>query len=168
MEIGYTITNHPGIFILTAAIASNFLAQFIKFVADRITTKKWHIEQLFTTGGMPSSHTAFVVSGLICVGITAGIDSALFAVTFLLTSVVLHDALGIRRQAGKQAAVLNNIVTDFLQLTPLMPKEYKLDNEAYNKKLKEFLGHEPIEVFGGVIFAIIVTTVVFFIFQALG
>jgi len=158
---GNFISSYPGLFILITAATSNFLAQLTKFIFDRIITKKWHIETLFTTGGMPSSHTALVVSTTICVGIVEGITTVSFALSVILTAIVLHDALGIRRQAGKQAHVLNNIVEDFIELTGILQKENILESEAYNKKLKEFLGHEPIEVLGGAVFGSIVTCIMY-------
>ncbi len=163
METNTFIETYPGLFILITAVSSNFLAQFIKFIAFRIQEKKWDFHVLFTTGGMPSSHTAFVVSALICTGITEGIFSSMFAVMFVITSVVMHDALGVRRHAGKQAEVLNVMVEDFLELTTLLQKGGLFENKAYDRKLKEFLGHEPIEVIGGVVFGAVVTTIVYFI-----
>ncbi|MGL5041537.1 MAG: divergent PAP2 family protein [Culicoidibacterales bacterium] len=154
---------YPGAFVLIAAISSNFLAQFIKYIAYRIQMKKWDLSILFTTGGMPSSHTAFVISGLIAVGITSGVFSSVFAVMFILTSVVIHDATGVRRHAGKQAAVLNHMVQDFLELTTLLQKGGLFENIAYDKKLKEFLGHEPIEVFAGVAFGSVITVITYFL-----
>lgn len=165
MYTGSFISSYPGAFILIAAIASNFLAQLTKFVIDRFVTKKWHLDALFTTGGMPSSHTSFVTSAVICVGITQGLTSVAFAMMFIFAAVVIHDALGVRRHAGKQARVLNTIVGDFIELTQILQKESILENDAYNKKLKEFLGHEPIEVLGGVIFGSIITCIVYLIFM---
>jgi Uncharacterized protein conserved in bacteria len=154
---GEFITNYPGYFILGVAIMSNLLAQLLKFLTYRILNNAWSFEVLFSTGGMPSSHTAFVVSALISVGITKGVDSAIFAVSFILTAVVVHDALGVRRHAGKQAHVLNNVVKDFLELTDFLQQDKKYDSVAYQQKLKEFLGHEPIEVIGGAVLGIIIT-----------
>ena len=165
MNTGNFIANYPGLFVLIAAITSNFTAQLTKFVIDRVVTKKWHVETLFTTGGMPSSHTAFVVSALISVGLTAGITSINFAIMFMLTAIVVHDALGIRRHAGKQAKVLNAIVEDFIELTDILQKGNVLESDTYNKKLKEFLGHEPIEVLGGIVFGTILTGIVYLIFM---
>jgi len=155
------IANYPGLFVLLAAITTDFLAQLTKFLIDRIITKKWDVEVLFSTGGMPSSHTAFVVSALISVGIVEGVTSVSFAITFVLTAIVLHDALGIRRQAGKQAVMINTIVADFLELTEILNKENIVETEDYNKKLKEFLGHEPIEVLGGAIFGSLTTFIIY-------
>lgn len=158
------MTDYPGVFVLIAAIMSNVLAQVTKFLLERSITKKWNVATLFTTGGMPSSHTAFVISTTIAVGITTGVTSVSFALAFVLAVVVVHDALGIRRQAGKQAIMINNIVGDFLELTQILHKENIVESEAYNKKLKEFLGHEPIEVIGGAIFGTLITFILYLVF----
>jgi len=155
------ISTYPGFFILLAAIMTNLLAQLTKFLIDRIITKKWDIEVLFSTGGMPSSHTAFVTSTLISVGLVNGVSSVDFALAFVLAAIVLHDALGIRREAGKQAMMINAIVADFLELTEILHEEKIVETTDYNKKLKEFLGHEPIEVLGGIIFGSLVTFIIY-------
>jgi len=155
------ISAYPGLFILLAAVSTNVLAQLTKFLIDRIITKKWDIEVLFSTGGMPSSHTAFVISTLISVGLVEGVTSVSFALAFVIAVIVIHDALSIRRQAGKQAMMINRMVDDFLELTAILHKENIVESDDYNKKLKEFLGHEPIEVLGGAIFGSLTTFIIY-------
>ena len=120
--------------------------QVFKFVADAIIKKKINFRRLVETGGMPSSHSAFVVSLATGVGIKDGIDSTAFAIAFVLAFVVMYDAAGVRRAAGEQAKILNQIV-----------EKWETDDlETKGEKLKELLGHTPLEVFGGTLLGILV------------
>lgn len=158
----YFIDNNPGLYILITAISCNFLAQLYKFFAHRITDKEWNYHVLFTTGGTPSSHTALVIGTLFAIGITDGINSVPFASFFVFTTVVLHDAMGVRRHAGKQAEMLNIVVQDMKELSTIVKDGGILNNEAYSRKFKELLGHEPIEVVAGVIFGVLISTIIYF------
>ena len=97
-------------------------------------------------GGMPSSHTSFVFSVCLMTGLKAGFDSVSFAVAFTLMAVVIYDAMGVRAETGKQGAVINQILREFLM-------EGKPITED---KLKELVGHTPLEVLGGLIVGIVV------------
>ena len=93
---------------------------------------------------MPSSHSAFIVSLTVGIGRVSGIDSPVFALSFVFASIVMYDAMGIRRAAGEHAKLLNSIMsTDNI---------FKMNH----KKLKELLGHTPFEVLGGLILGLIV------------
>ena len=135
-----------GLEVILSAIISNFLAQFIKFIFFLIINKKISIQRLFQTGGMPSSHSAFMMGMAISVGLTAGFDSVAFAIGLTITLVVMYDAAGLRRAVGKQAAVLNQIVTEIFSEHPHLSSQ----------RFRELLGHTPIEVLAGALLGSIV------------
>lgn len=124
------------------------LIQLFKFFTDLIKNKKFNFKRLFGAGGMPSSHSAVVCSLAALIGKDVGYDSALFGLAVILACVVMYDAAGVRRAAGKQAAVLNKIIN-----TP------NLTNVQVQEKLVEVLGHTPIQVFVGAIIGIVVGTI---------
>ena len=132
--------------LLAAAIA-----QFIKVVTYICTHKKINFKIFTTTGGMPSSHTAGVIALSVTAGLIEGFDSMYFAVALGFSLIVMQDASGVRRAAGKTAATLNRLVDEFVQKN----KEVK-PYEA----LKELLGHTPLEVFCGMILGVIVPFVI--------
>ena len=99
--------------ILVVGIVSWFLAQIFKMFSNFLLTKKFSIERLFGDGGMPSAHTATVVSVATATGLYEGFDSAFFAVAAILAIIVMHDAMNVRYQAGKQAALLNVMAETF-------------------------------------------------------
>lgn len=117
------------------------VAQFIKVLINLWLNKKLDWRRCFGMGGMPSSHTALVVALAISIAFQEGAGSAAFAVAFTLAAVVIYDALGVRRETGRQSEVLNQIVTHVLV-------EGKPITE---KQLRELIGHSPVEVLGGLI-----------------
>lgn len=133
-------------YILLSALAAWLLAQILKVVFYGIKNRTINLERLIGAGGMPSSHTATVVALTVAVGRFEGLGSPLFAVAFILACVVMYDATGVRRAAGEQAKVLNKLMFAHSEEEPM-------DAE---KALKEFLGHTPLEVFGGAILGIAV------------
>ncbi|OPX29695.1 MAG: acid phosphatase [Candidatus Cloacimonas sp. 4484_143] len=124
-----------------------FLAQALKVIYTLITERKLNFRRFLDTGSMPSSHTSSVVSLATAVGIKEGLDSTFFVISLVLATVVMYDATGVRRAAGKQAAVLNKIVEN------IRKKEGYL---LIEENLKELLGHTPKEVFGGAILGVLV------------
>ena len=129
---------------LSAGVLAAFFAQIIKFFIFTIKTKKVNFKIFTTTGGMPSSHSAGVMGLATSVGLIDGFDSVLFAISLIFAMVVMYDAAGVRRAAGKTAACLNRMMDDF----------YKHDVQAIGGKLKELLGHTPFEVIMGALFGI--------------
>jgi len=121
------------------------LAQLIKFFSHLIVKRTVDMRYLITTGGMPSSHAAGVMGLTTSVGIITGFDSVLFAVSLGFSLIVMYDAAGVRRAAGKQAACLNKIIMDV----------YKQELKEAGGKLKELLGHTPLQVFMGALLGII-------------
>lgn len=122
-----------------------FFIQLFKVFYDLVTTKKFNFKRILGAGGMPSSHSAVVTSLATMVGKEFGIDSAIFAISLIFAFVVMYDAAGIRRAAGKQAKLLNKIVE-----TP------GLTGVEVSEKLVEVLGHTPIQVLVGAMIGVIV------------
>jgi hypothetical protein len=143
-NIALLLTNR----ILFTALFSMVAAQVLKVLIEYWRTQSWRAGLLTSTGGMPSSHSALVAALTVSVGLTVGFGTALFAVTAMLSLVVMHDAAGVRRAAGKQAEAIN-----FL-FSKLESQGLKLD-----KKLKELLGHSPIEVAAGALLGVITAVV---------
>ena len=141
MEIGNT-----GYELIIAGIVAAVLAQIIKFVGHLIRYREVNIQVLFTTGGMPSSHSAGVCSMATSAGLISGFNSVDFAIAVGLALVVMYDAAGIRRAAGRMAATLNKIIDDMNSNR----------HSEVSEKLKELLGHTPFEVFVGAIWGIFV------------
>lgn len=137
-----TAITNTGYETILCALSATILAQIIKFFVFTIRTKKINFKIFATTGGMPSSHSAGVIALSTSVGIIAGFNSLLFAIAIGYAFVVMYDATGIRRAAGKTAACLNKMMDDF----------YKHDIQAVGGKLKELLGHTPMEVILGAVF----------------
>jgi hypothetical protein len=142
--------------ILIVGIVSWFLAQVFKCISNLILTKKFSIERLFGDGGMPSGHSATVVSVAVATGLYEGFDTAVFAVAMILAIVVMHDAMNVRYQAGKQAELLNAMADMFEKLTGA-----DLPNE---EKLKELLGHTPLQVAAGCLLGIATAIIMYLIF----
>ena len=115
-----------------------FGIQLFKLIYDLITTKKFNFKRIMGAGGMPSSHSAVVVGLATLIGKYEGVNSAIFGLAFIVAFVVMYDACGVRRAAGKQAALLNKLVE-----TP------GLTGVQVSEKLVEVLGHTPVQVIVG-------------------
>ena len=122
-----------------------FCIQTFKVLYDLVTTKKFNFKRIIGAGGMPSSHSAVVMALAIMVGKDHGFGSSIFAMSLIFAFVVMYDATGVRRAAGKQATLLNKIVE-----TP------GLSGLEVHERLVEVLGHTPIQVFVGAFIGIIV------------
>ena len=122
-----------------------FGIQLFKFIYDLVKSKKFNFKRLMQAGGMPSSHSGVVVSLTTMIGKNVGINSPLFAVALIFSFIVMYDAAGVRRAAGKQATLLNKIVQ-----TP------GLTGLQVQEKLVEVLGHTPTQVLVGAIIGIVV------------
>ncbi len=137
-------------FTLMAVVVSWFLAQSSKVIIYRFQDGNWNFWHFFEAGGMPSAHSASVTSLTLSVGLTVGWDSALFTACAVFALIVMYDATGVRRAAGKQAEILNRVVDDIYATGKIKVE-----------KLKEILGHDPIEVIAGASLAIVVTLVMY-------
>lgn len=144
LESAKHIMLNNGYEVISCGVLSAFCAQVIKFILFTIKNKKVNFKIFSTTGGMPSSHSAGVMALSTIVGILKGFDSCLFATALGFSLIIMYDAAGLRRAAGKTAACLNKMMDDF----------YHHDMQAAGGKLKELLGHTPLEVFVGAIFGI--------------
>ncbi|MCI9177115.1 MAG: divergent PAP2 family protein [Clostridia bacterium] len=122
-----------------------FGIQLFKLIYDLIVTKKFNFKRILQAGGMPSSHSAVVVALTTMIAKAQGINSPLFGVSLIFSFVVMYDAAGVRRAAGKQAKLLNKIVE-----TP------GLTGLQVSERLVEVLGHTPVQVFVGAFIGLIV------------
>lgn len=121
--------------------------QLFKVIWDLVETKKLNIKRLWGAGGMPSAHSAVVMSITTMIGRSQGITSPIFAVSFVFAVVVLYDACGVRYEAGKQAHVLNTIMSN---------PDFELSNMNFNGKLEELVGHTPFQVAVGALIGLII------------
>ena len=122
-----------------------FGIQLFKFIYDLVKSKKFSFKRLMQAGGMPSSHSGVVISLTTMIGKNVGINSPLFAVALIFSFIVMYDAAGVRRAAGKQAKLLNKIVE-----TP------GLTSLQVSERLVEVLGHTPVQVIVGAAIGVIV------------
>lgn len=152
-------------FSLWAAIAAIFFAQFIKVPIQYIATRKLDWSLLTSTGGMPSSHSAAVTALSTGVALDAGMNSSIFAVSAVFAIITMFDATGVRRQAGEQAIVLNQLVADFNHFVEEAKVWQQKPEQEKRKELKELLGHKPIEVFFGGLTGIVLTLILHHFFQ---
>ena len=142
--------------ILISGLIGWASAQILKTIIFLIVNKKLKLERLFGDGGMPSGHSATVSAVALSTGWQCGFDSAIFAVAMIIAIVVMHDAMGVRLETGKQAKVIND-------MTELLEKlsGTELSNE---EKLKEFVGHTPFQVVMGCILGVAVAAILHFAF----
>ncbi|MCL1990636.1 MAG: divergent PAP2 family protein [Defluviitaleaceae bacterium] len=142
--------------MIESAILANLLAQLVKIPIYYVKHKTWRVGLMLSTGGMPSSHGAFVSALATSVALETGVSSVHFAIAFVLAAVVIYDATGIRRHAGKHAAMLNKLIADLKELKESPNLMKRFSDPQYHKQFKELLGHEPAETFWGVVFGITV------------
>ena len=127
--------------LLWMALLSSLLAQGLKLIIRYIESNRIDFHVLVETGGMPSSHAALVSALSTGIGLQEGWNSPLFAASVVFAFIVMYDAAGIRQAAGKQARVLNQMVDE------LFGEKHQFSEE----KLKELLGHTPIQVIAGAV-----------------
>ena len=127
---------------LITSISSWFIAQVLKVIIHAFVCKTWDLERLFGDGGMPSGHSATVTSLAIYSALACGTGSFQFAVSAILAIIVCHDAMGVRWETGKQAQAINELMKSINILTK---------KELPTEKLKEFVGHTPVQVMTGVL-----------------
>lgn len=131
--------------VVIAAFMGWFIAQMIKVVIGVITERKFNFNWFVGTGGMPSSHASGVAALATSVGIQEGVGTALFCVSLMFAIVVIFDAQGVRRSTGTQAGILNKILEDIYWRKRIQ-----------EERLKELIGHTPIQVIAGIIIGIVV------------
>lgn len=132
--------------VMLSALCAWLAAQIIKTLIYWRLTRRFDIRRMFGMGGMPSSHTSFLVAMTTMVALREGIGASLFAVSFALMAIVIYDAMGVRYQTGKQSHVLNKILHQMLVEGKPLSEE----------NLQELVGHTPLEVFFGALIGLIV------------
>ena len=132
---------------MIAAFAGAFVAQFLKPFLLLPFERKFNPGLFFSTGGMPSSHSAMVMALTTSIYMTEGISSLAFAVSITFSLIIMHDAMGIRRAAGKQAKVINEWSRILAQL--------HTDGQFTPENLKTMLGHSFVQVVGGMVVGIV-------------
>lgn len=137
---------------LIAALVASFIAQITKFILGYLKNRRWDLILLLRAGGMPSSHSALVAGVAHSLGLTQGFVSPYFALAFVLAVVVIYDATGIRRQAGKHAHIINKMITELASGHPLKQEQ-----------LREVLGHTPLEALAGTILGILVAQIIWWL-----
>lgn len=143
--MNYNLIYNTGYEVIFTAFSAILITQILKFFFNLIFKRKVDLRLLTTTGGMPSSHAAGVTGLSVAVGLILGFNSIEFGIALGFAFIVMYDAAGVRRAAGKQAACLNKIIMDI----------YKQDLVEAGGKLKELLGHTPLQVFVGATLGII-------------
>lgn len=134
--------------VLGISMFACFLAQFIKIFTGK--EKRIDIARILTSGGMPSSHSSFVTSLATLVGMELGFNSTEFAIVTVFAFIIMYDAAGVRRAVGKQASILNQIIEDFHHT-----------KHIEQTKLKELIGHTPLEVYSGALLGILIAIVLY-------
>ena len=130
------------------------LAQVIKIPLDFFRTRRWNWALLFTSGGMPSSHSSLMTATTLAIGLYHGFDHPAFALGVAITMIVTYDAAGVRQQAGIHAQRINVLFEELLHGHPINQRD-----------LREVIGHTPLEVAGGILLGLIVATGQWMIWQ---
>lgn len=134
--------------ILCSAILAWFIAQLSKTFIEAWRCKKFSVDKMWESGGMPSSHSATVCALATSALIKYSLNSFEFSVSFVLATIVMYDALGVRRETGKQSKILNILLdSDLFNIS---------SPEVFDEKLKELVGHTPFQVLAGAILGILI------------
>jgi acid phosphatase family membrane protein YuiD len=150
-------------FPLFVALFSILSAQLLKIPWHWLMHQRWDWKQAITSGGMPSSHSSGVASLTASIGFIDGVGSTTFAIAFVLGSIVMYDAMGIRRHAGEQAVILNQLVIQFNEMIKGFRNSIQMKGVPFHKKLKEILGHQPIEVLIGGIYGVTLAAIGYYV-----
>ena len=141
-------------FLITSTMAW-LVAQVLKVIINAFIQRKLDWERLFGDGGMPSGHSATVSSLATITGLLCGLRSYEFGISAILAIIVCHDAMGVRREAGRHAKVLNELQKAFDEL---------MNEDLPDVALKEFVGHTPIQVCAGILIGILTGSIMFFVY----
>ena len=131
--------------VFIAGFIAWFIAQTLKVIYSLVKDKKLNLYRFVGSGGMPSSHSSFVMGLSTAVGIRSGWDSVAYAIALSFALIIMYDASGVRRAVGKQAIILNKMIEDRHQHKPIG-----------EQRLKELIGHTPFEVFAGALLGIVI------------
>jgi acid phosphatase family membrane protein YuiD len=140
--------------VLIGALAAMITAQIIKVPLEYVRTRQWRWGWLLTTGGMPSSHSSLIVGAANASGLYFGYDTPIFALAVAVAMIVTYDAAGVRRQAGMHAERINVLFDELL-------KGHLWDEE----ELREVLGHTPLEVAGGTVWGVLISTLIWMLWK---
>ena len=136
--------------ILTVALLAWFVAQVLKTLINFILLGKFQLERMWGDGGMPSAHSATVCAMVIATARSEGFSSAIFAVAAVVAIITMHDAMGVRRETGEQAKVLNKMIEQWIEVSE------KNAPFLQNMHLKEMVGHTPLQVVAGFLVGLVV------------
>ncbi|ADY56184.1 acid phosphatase/vanadium-dependent haloperoxidase related protein [Syntrophobotulus glycolicus DSM 8271] len=139
--------------VMLISLLAWFIAQLAKVMMNFLIERKIDFRLIFSSGGFPSSHTAIVCALAISIGKIYGWDTPSFAIAVVLAVIVMYDATGVRRAAGKHAMAINNLVEKLSQ----NQKFDRFGQNVQQERLKELIGHTPFEVFGGALVGILVS-----------
>ena len=139
---------------LISALISWSLAQWLKLPIEYALTHRWNWSLLFSTGGMPSSHSALVSSASLSIGLYYGFDSAAFTIATVTSMIVIYDEAGLRRQAGLHAERINHLINEFFS-----------GHLVSDNQLKELLGHTPRQVAVGTLLGFVISTIVWLLWH---
>ena len=156
-------------YVIDVGFLAWFAAQLLKTILAYIPSRKIIWERMVGSGGMPSSHSALVCAVSVGVAKKLGYASPEFALSLAMAGIVMYDAMGVRRAAGEQAKVLNKMVIDFKEIFQMLKEEFDAlargedvpeERGGPNKRLKEFLGHTPLEVLCGAALGILIAALI--------
>lgn len=152
--MGWLVDLFSNPFLITSTLAW-LVAQVMKVIINAFINRKLDWERLFGDGGMPSGHSATVSSLATITGLLCGLRSYEFGISAILAIIVCHDAMGVRREAGRHAKVLNELQKAFEEL---------MNEDLPDVALKEFVGHTPIQVCAGILIGILTGSIMFFVY----
>ena len=135
-----------GNYLLISAVFGWMIAQFMKIFTGAFSGQGFHIKHMFANGGMPSSHSSTVLALTTASAVQYGAGSAVFAISAILSIIVMNDATGVRRETGKQSKALNLILQDMFTDSP----------EKFDENFRELIGHTPLQVVCGAITGFVV------------
>lgn len=159
------LNNYP----LVAAMAAIFISQLTKIPVAYFLKRPVTFALIFSTGGMPSSHSAGVTALITAILVEYGWGSPFTAISMTFGILVMFDSMGVRRQSGEHGIIINELIRDIQMLTkPLTGKNAEIKEEIENNSMQstQFLGHKPIEVIFGLVYGIILSLLIYFLFYA--
>lgn len=140
------LTKYPE---LICCFAGWLAASLLKIPTSYLVHHKVNLKQAFGTGGMPSSHSSTMTATTLAIGLFSGFDHPAFAIAVAISMIVIYDAAGVRREAGYHAMIINRLIDEYI-------KGPNIDQ----KKLKEVIGHTPLEVVAGVLTGLATTLII--------
>jgi hypothetical protein len=140
--------------IVLCSLLAWFVAQVLKVPLYYAVEHRLDWRRLVGSGGMPSSHSAMVIALMLSVGFTQGFETPIFGICVVLSLIVMYDAMGVRRETGTQATVINHILREV----------FVAGHRISDEELKELIGHTPFEVLGGILIGTITTVLYLFVF----